>query len=331
VLSGSDVTFFEQQVVGYAATNYGRRTGSLRISPFQFGGIKPFIPEWKIEDRIRAWAVFGGMPHYLNEIVPTYTLLENIANTILSPVGLLRDEPLFLLAQESRIRDRDLYMSVLRSLATGCTRLNEIASRISREPSNTRPYLDTLEEMGIVARQYPITAPHTKKVFYSITDPFLLFWFRFVHPFESRIATREAAENHLQTTIAPQLDHFVSKPAFEEICQQWTLQNVQGSAEVGRWWGSKRENTPDGYRNRSYEADVVVTGPNREVLALGSSKWSDGLHHPEELNKLETSARILEAKNPSFYFFDRSGFTAGLKRIAQQRSDIHLVSVGSLE
>lgn len=54
VLSGSDVSFFEQDVVGYAATSYGRRTGSLQLQPFAWSEIAPFVPGWSIEDRIRA-------------------------------------------------------------------------------------------------------------------------------------------------------------------------------------------------------------------------------------------------------------------------------------
>lgn len=65
IASGSDVSFFEQEVIGYAATSYGRRTGSLRLRPFQSSEIAPFVPEWSAEDRIRAWAIWGGM---LNEI-----------------------------------------------------------------------------------------------------------------------------------------------------------------------------------------------------------------------------------------------------------------------
>ena len=43
-LSGSDVSFFERDVVGYGATSYGRRTGSLRLRPFRWPEIARFHP-----------------------------------------------------------------------------------------------------------------------------------------------------------------------------------------------------------------------------------------------------------------------------------------------
>lgn len=46
LIAGSDVSFFERDVVGYNATSYGRRTGSLRIEPFASRDIKPFLPGW---------------------------------------------------------------------------------------------------------------------------------------------------------------------------------------------------------------------------------------------------------------------------------------------
>lgn len=330
ILSGSDVSFFEQEVVGYAATSYGRRTGSLHLQPFPWADIAPFVPGWSVEDRIRAWAVWGGMPYYLDEIDPERGIAENIRRTILSPDGLLRNEPAFLLAQESRIRDRDTYMSALRAIATGRTRLGEIAERVQRAPAETRSFLETLEQMGLVRRRFPVGRRAGRKVFYAITDPFLRFWFRFVAPYESRLQSRPSAALHLDETVLPALDRFVSRDAFEEVCQRWALAHVPGAVEVGRWWGSKRVRTPDGLRNRQYEADVAAIDADGRVVALGSCKWSDGAHDAGELDKLETVAGILGVDVPPLYFFDRTEFSPRLEEIARERSDVRLVTTSDL-
>ena len=137
-ISGSDVSFFESTVVGYGATTYGRRTGLAEAAPFRWPEIGAFAPGWALEDRIRAWAVFGGVPYYLKEIDPDPTLAEAILRAVLYPDGLLREEPRFLLSQESRLRDTDTYMSCLRAIAGGATRLNEIAQRIGRPAPRKR-------------------------------------------------------------------------------------------------------------------------------------------------------------------------------------------------
>jgi hypothetical protein len=132
-------------VVGYGATTYGRRTGSLRLLPFPWQEIGSFIPGWEIEDRIRAWAIFGGVPYYLKEIDPERPLAETIRRAILYPDGLLREEPRFLLSQESRLREQATYMSALRAVAAGATRLNEIAQRLGRSGPDTGGRLHAAE------------------------------------------------------------------------------------------------------------------------------------------------------------------------------------------
>jgi AAA+ ATPase superfamily predicted ATPase len=332
IISGSDVSFFEQEVVGYAATSYGRRTGSIHLQPFRWQETAPFVPGWSAEDRIRAWAIWGGMPYYLDEIDPGQSLAENIWRTILVPDGLLRDEPTFLLAQETRIRERDAYLSALRAIANGRTRLAEIAERVQRSATETRRFLETLEQMRLVTRRFPVDRRGGKKVSYAITDPFLRFWFRFVAPFESRLQSRADARRHLEETVLPQLDAFVSRDAFEEVCRRWALDNVEGAVEVGSWWGPKRVRTPDGQRNRQYEADVAAIDPDGRALALGSCKWRDDLHDAGELDKLETVAELMGAVDPQLLFFDRSGFSPRLREIARERGidRVRLIDVDDL-
>jgi AAA+ ATPase superfamily predicted ATPase len=335
-ISGSDVSFFERDVVGYGATSYGRRTGSLRLRPFPWSEIGAFAPGWSVEDRIRAWAVFGDVPYYLKEIDPDADLAEAIRRAVLYPDGLLREEPRFLLAQESRLRDTDTYMSCLRAIAGGTTRLNEIAQRIGRARSEeARPFLETLEEMGLIERRYPVPGASRRKVHYAIVDPFLRFWFRFVAPRESRLQSRADADRYLEDTVLPGLDKFISEDAFERVCQDWVLRRLDDAVETGRWWGAIRRREEGALRSRTYEADVVAVDAEGTVLALGSCKWPDGStakheHPAAELDKLETIRAELKAPEAHLYFFDRLAFSPRLHDLEAKRDDIHLVLADQL-
>ena len=328
-LSGSDIDFFEKQVVGYGATTYGRRTASLRLRPFPWAEIGAFTGGWDAEERIRAWAALGGMPYYLKEIDPARPLGETILRAVLYPDGLLRDEPRFLLSQESRLRDVDTYMSCLRAISAGVTRLNEIAQRIGKSRSEeARPFLQVLEEMGLVERRHPVAGTGRGRVSYAIADPFLRFWFRFVAPRESRLHSREQAKRYMEQAVAPQLDEFVSEDAFERICQAWLRERVEEAVEAGRWWGPIRRREGGKLRSRAYEADAVAVGESGEVLALGSCKWSASAAHEHsaaELDKLELIREELGAPQARLYFFDRVGFSRRLRELAGERDDIELV------
>jgi AAA+ ATPase superfamily predicted ATPase len=335
-LSGSDVSFFERDVVGYGATSYGRRTGGLRLQPFPWREIGAFTEGWSVEDRIRAWAVFGGVPYYLKEIDAGATLADAIRSSILFPDGLLREEPRFLLSQESRLRDIATYMSCLRAIAGGTTRLNEIAQRIGRTRSEeARPFLEALEEMGLVERRRPVTQASGRKVSYAVADPFLRFWFRFVAPRESRLQTREDAGRYLDESVLPELDKFVSEDAFERVCQDWLLRRLDAAAQTGRWWGSIRRREDGKLRSRPYEADVVAVDSQGTVLALGSCKWPAATttgheHGAGELAKLETIRSELEAPEADLYFFDRLAFSPRLRELEAEREDVHLVLADQL-
>lgn len=51
VLAGSEVGFFEREVVNYSATTYGRRAGQRRLRPFRAHDVELFVPSWSAQDR----------------------------------------------------------------------------------------------------------------------------------------------------------------------------------------------------------------------------------------------------------------------------------------
>lgn len=334
ILSGSDVSFFEREVVGYTATTYGRRTGSLHLRPFPYTELRCFLPAWSPEELVRAHAVFGGIPYYLEALDPAAKLEDGIERHILAPDGLLRNEPRFLFSQQSDLRGDSVYFSTLRAIAAGRTRRNEIAARIGRSDNATGQLLDKLTEMGLVRRVHPVTAAHpdrTKTVRFTIDDQFLRFWFTFVHPYEDRLHSRADAHRHLEGTVAPRLDEFVSAPAFEQICQTW-LRARTGAAAAGRWWGHVRERTDSGLRNVPREVDAVAVDHDGTVVALGSCKWTAGAMPHREKALLRRLAGHLapDGSEPDLYFFSRPGFDRELLQEGQADPKCHCVDVAEL-
>ncbi len=333
ILSGSDVSFFEREVVGYAATAYGRRTGSLHLRPFPFAEVRRFLPGWTPENLIRAYAAFGGVPYYLEALDPQATLRASIERHILAPDGLLRQEPRFLFGQHTDLREDGVYFSILRAIAAGRTRRNEIAARIGRSDGATGQLLDKLMEMGLVRRVHPVTVANpdrTKVVRFAIEDHFLRFWFVFVHPYEGRLHSRADARRHLEGLVLPNLERFVSRPAFEQVCQSW-LHEHTGAAAVGWWWGRVREPTGSGPRETHRELDAVAVDHDHEILALGSCKWTAGAMSYQEHELLRRLAgHIAPGREPDIYLFSRSGFEPRLARHAHKDPRCHLIEVSEL-
>lgn len=330
ILSGSDVSFFENDVMGYNAATYGRRTGSHRLQPFRPREVSLFVPSWDPSDLVRAYSALGGMPYYLDALTESEGFAENLWRLVFAPGSLLREEPEFLFSQEGRIRDRRPYFTTLRAIAAGRTKNNEIAQRVTAgDASAATGYLVTLQEMGLINREHPVTVANpdrTKSSRYSIADPFLRFWFRLLLPYIGRLRTATGARRHLDEFVLPRLDEFVSAPGFEEVCQAWMETEVAGAA-TGRWWGKLRRTTSEGPRTIDAEADVVSVDPDGEVLALGSCKWTNGKHPDSARRKLEEIADeiCIRGEHPRFYFFSREGFDETLQAKALAEPERYLL------
>ena len=317
ILSGSEVSFFEREVL--TGTMFGRRTGQQQLAPFDYRAAGLFFPGWSSEDRIRAYAVCGGMPYYLEQFDPDLALADNVLRTMLRRDGVLHEEAKLLLHEE--LPDPARYFSILRAIENGATKHNEIQQRTGIAKATLGESLVLLRELQLVRRRAPVTVANpdrTKQTSYEITDGYLRFYFRFMLPFESRLQSNAAAERHLNETVLPNLDRFVSKPTFEEICQTY-VQREENAAAAGAWWGSVRT----GRSSEMREVDVVAIGGGGEALAIGSCKWSSdqvGLGEENLLTQLQPHIPKTTAET-RHYFFSLAGFGDDLLALSQATPD----------
>ena len=89
ILNGSYIRMMEETVLGYQAPLYGRRTAQYLLEPLDFLDAQYFFQAYTPEDRLRAYAVYGGTPAYLQTIRPENTLETNIIETVLERDSLL--------------------------------------------------------------------------------------------------------------------------------------------------------------------------------------------------------------------------------------------------
>lgn len=326
VIAGSEVSFFRRDVL--AGQLYGRRDHQWQVRPFSPQDAALFVPGYSPEDKVRTYAVCGGMPYYLDTFSDERSVEENVLRSILNRGGLLHEEAELLLRQE--LNDPFSYFSVLEAIARGETRTSRIAHRTSLDVSQVSQLLRVLERLELVEQRRPVTAsPTSKKTTYAILDGFLNFHFRFVEPYRSRLRTREDARRHLETTVAPQLDHFVSKPAWERICQQHMLR-AEGAKAVGGWWGSVRTGRR---QSEELEVDGAAIDADGRVTALASCKWTASpLGYGEEafLSRME---QLVFDGHPveRHYFYSRAHFDDELVALARDEPErIRLVTAADL-
>jgi AAA+ ATPase superfamily predicted ATPase len=268
------------------------------------------------------------MPYYLRTFSDHQDIFANIRQYILdAQTGALFNEPRLLLMEE--LREPRNYFSILRAIAQGRTRLNEItqASGVSEVTSVAR-YLDILQQMRLITRRVPATENHpekSKKGIYQIDDHFLRFWFRYVQPNQSGLDLG-LADAILERRIRPDLDHFVST-AFEEAALAFVARLAQAGSlnflpeRIGGWW------------DRDTEIDVLAISQTEKAAIVGECKWSVNPIGTNILLALKQKAQILikdyGVQNVQYVLFARFGFTPALEELAKVEG-IGLYTVDSL-
>jgi len=85
-----------------------------------------FFPEYTVDDIIKTYAIFGGIPYYLQFCDAQEPLRNNVIKILLTETGTLIDEPNTLLQTE--LRDSSFYSSVVAAVSNGCNTKSEIAN-----------------------------------------------------------------------------------------------------------------------------------------------------------------------------------------------------------
>jgi hypothetical protein len=325
ILCGSYIGMMETEVISHKAPLYGRRTGSILLTSLELPNVPLFFPNYSPVQQVEAWSVLGGMPYYLSTFSDQDDIFTNIRKHILDTQGLLYSEPRLLLLEE--LREPRNYFSILRAIAQGSTRLNEIAQKAGVGNSSiTARYLDILQEMRLVYRSTPTTESQpakSKKGIYRISDFFLRFWFRYVHPHQNALDLG-MADGILNQRVRPTFEQYVSY-AFEEAAKSYIIRLARKGQlsflpeRVGGWWDQKSE------------IDVLALSESEQALLVGECKWSanpvgiDILHDLKR--KTQTIPQTKSWENITYFLFAKSGFTPALRKQASIEENIHLISV----
>ncbi len=302
VLAGSAFSFMAG-LTGARGALHGRRTAQVEVQPFDFADAARFFPHLDPTDRVRAFACFGGIPAYLRFWEAGRSLADQVVATILTPGHFLFREAEELLRTE--FHQEALYASILRAVAGGQERPSDIARAVGRHSADEIfDHLRRLQGLRLLRREVPITEwdrPRTQRVQYRLADPYLRFWFRYVLPYQSYLQLGNGDELW-SDEIGPNLDEFVARTAWEEVCAQslWRRQARGGLsvrfAQLGRWWDNEDE------------VDLVGTWSGRVTL-VGECKWTTSPVDARVLAALQRKAHKLPlADSPLWVLASRSGF-----------------------
>lgn len=224
---------------------------------------------------------------------------------------------------KQELKDPASYHSIITAIASGASRMSEIATKTGLESSGCSNQIATLIALGIVKKEYPITEPvNSRKTIYRLQDSMFLFWYRFVRPNMSNII-RGMGTTVYEVQVQPHLNDFMGS-VFEEICQQYlyipevfmALPFTLGN--VGRWWGNNK------VAKRREEIDMMSIEQDNALIC--ECKWRNEAQGVDVLKALVEKGELFAYPNKYYYVFSKRGFTSGAVEWANERANIQLVT-----
>lgn len=284
---------------------YGRVDLTIDLKPMDYYESSLFYPNFSVEDKVRLYSVFGGIPYYNKLIDASLTVRENIIELVASPGARLENEvSMYLKSEMSRMTNAN---EVFEALAKGYSRFSDILSQshVSSSPA-LADVLEKLIRMEVVQKESPINQENNKrKTGYYIVDNLSLFYYRYVYRYLSQMNIMNS-EVFFERYIAEDFETKYVPHIFESICRQYLIrQNRAGKItepfeKIGKYYYD------DPIRKTNGEFDIVTQDPNGYIFYEAKFR-----KEPVSERMIREEIRQVEATSLKCYrfgFISRSGF-----------------------
>ncbi|MBI4972276.1 MAG: ATP-binding protein, partial [Candidatus Omnitrophica bacterium] len=292
VFLGSITGLIKKVFEDMKAPLYGRVKAKIKLVNLDYTNVREILSNLGYEseeDYIKFFSIFGGVPKYyaaiedfglngkpFEEVLDYFFLKEN------APFGY---EVLDILRQEFGKR-KGTYYTILEAIATGHTKLNEIASYTGLNITSINRYLkDLLEYYEIAGKKKPVTeGKKSKKSVYFIKDPVVGFWFKYIYKHLTLFEGKNYTE--LKEIIYRDINSHTGRN-FEIICKEFLLSKGKNSglpftpSVIGNWWHGDKE------------IDLIVLGEKAKEILFAECKWSENVNAEKLLADLKEKAKFV--------------------------------------
>ena len=259
IISGSYVKTMKEMLL-YSNPLYGRFTKEIILSDLDYLEASHFYPNYSLDEKVKAYAVFGGNPYYLSLIDPNIDVKENIIKNVLQN-RIILDSPLHIFSDE--IKNIGGASSVFSAISSGKHKFSDLTSDIITS-ANLPNVLDPLLEMELITKEAPINMQNNrKKTFYYIKDNYLDFFYKYIYSRKS-ILLAMGADNFFNTYISDDLNNTFVPLKFEKLVKEAIIllnkknKLVPLAIAVGKYWYDDPKSRTNG------EFDVVYEDINHD-------------------------------------------------------------------
>ncbi len=184
VLCGSASSWIIKKVINDKGGLHNRITRYLHLKPFSLAETEEFLQVRGIHlsryQIVQIYMALGGLPLYLEALIPGKSAIQNINDICFSETGLLKNE--FSRLYSALFDQADHHIAVIRALAQkqqGLTRTEIIREARIPNGSTATVVLEELEQSDFILAFHPYGKKKKDKV-YRLIDEYSLFYLRFI-------------------------------------------------------------------------------------------------------------------------------------------------------
>ena len=284
---------------------YGRFTSIIDLKPFNYLEVAKYFKDKSDEEKFMIYAIFGGVPHYLNLIDRNKSVEENIIRLFYSKNAVMESEIEILLNGElSKIELANTVLSIIKKGSKTYTDINQKIS--SKQNGNGATYiLNKLYNIGLIDKEISINKSDSKKSLYYICDNALLFYYTYIMPYKNQMRLL-SPETFYHKYVKKDVETNYIPKQFEKLCKEYLVEmNKRNMLKVPFYAIGKLT-----YHNKkddiNREFDIVTEDDNGYI-------YYECKYHQKKMSHKEIEEEIAQASSTTikFYkyaFFSRKGY-----------------------
>lgn len=305
VLCGSVSSFMINKVLKSRAL-YGRIDRELHLLPLMLQDVVgAFSPKRSLRDIVEIFLLVGGVPKYLELFDLNRSVQLNTVDLFFRPNAYFINEYERLFA--SHFGTNKHYETILQFLHknawSGRQMIQEKCNL--KEGGRTTEYLNNLEQAGFIENYAPVDNVNAiRNSRYRISDPYLNFYFRFLHGQQKRI-NRGTEQNPILTFLPDKWYYPWRGYAFEKFCarhEQMIARRLGfgGIAyDAGPWY--------ERHAAQAFQIDLAYVRSDR-VMTICEIKFMDNDVGVDVIEAFQ--ARVAKIPNPRKISIERVLITA---------------------
>lgn len=282
---------------------HGRFTKVIRLLPLNYLDSASFFPDASLEDKVKYYAVLGGVPYYLKQINPNRSFDENIIDLFFSSSPLLATELENQINGEiNKIEKATFILDILKNKTISYSDILQVFNATFPNGSIDYP-LKKLLEMKVIEKIVVEQSNGKRKPYYRISDHSIAFYYSFlVRHYANRILFSD--RDYYETFIKEKLDSSFIPVMFERIVFQFiALMNKKGALEY-RLYDLFPYVINDKVTKKSYQFDVV--GKTDAGLINFECKFQKDAIHASEVYAEQRQAELANQGFIETFFVSRS-------------------------